>query len=209
MTITPSERHSGLLIRLSRYRVSDPAINIARPEFLPYAGYTQPSVDLPDDVEHAEIDIPDYDLRRVMGSQDPLGCLYSFFVQSTVILPNLYGFRMCPECPHCCESDKPCMDVYGSNATPLAGSAGRSDAMVGAVEAQKAEGVLHLHLFLFLQMAMQLKTLKEIADMFRRGFLHVSDWKTYMDSTRIASYPNLEQVEHLRSSVPGLPLLLT
>ena len=158
MTITPSERHSGLLIRLSRYRVSDPALNIARPEFLPYAGYTQPSVYLPDDVEHAEIDIPDYDLRRIMGSQDPLSCLYSFFVQTTVILPNLYGFRMCPDCPHCCESDTPCMDIYGSNATPLGGSAGRSDAMVGAVEARKAEGVLHLHLFLFLQMAMQLKT---------------------------------------------------
>ena len=62
MTITPSERHSGLLIRLSRYRESDPALNIARPEFLPYAGYTQPSVYLPNEVEHAEIDIPDYDL---------------------------------------------------------------------------------------------------------------------------------------------------
>ena len=80
MTITPSERHSGLLIRLSRYRVSDPAINIARPEFLPYAGYTQPSVYLPKEVEHAVLDIPDYDLRRIMGSQDPLSCLYSFFV---------------------------------------------------------------------------------------------------------------------------------
>ena len=73
--------------------------------------------------------------------------------------------------------------------------------MVGAVEAQKAEGVLHLHLLLFLQMAMQLKTLKEIAEMFQRGLLHVSDWKTYMDSTRIASYPNLEQVEQERPAV--------
>ena len=73
--------------------------------------------------------------------------------------------------------------------------------MVGAVEAQKAEGVLHLHLFLFLQMAMQMKTLKEIAEMFRQGFLQVAQWKTYMDSTRIASYPNQEQVEQERPAV--------
>ena len=211
MTITPSERHSGLLIRLSRYRRSDPAINYVRPEFLPFAGHDMPSVYLPEDVQHAEIDLPDYDLRRIMGSQDPLSCLYSFFVHTTVMLPNLYGFRMCPACPHCCESEKPCMDIYGSNATPLGGSAGRADQMVGAVEAQKAEGVLHLHLFLFLQMAMQFKTLKEIAEMFRQGFLHVSQWKTYMDNTRIASYPSQEELNRngLRLSVRGLPSPLT
>ena len=44
------------------------------------------------------------------------------------------------------------MDLFGSNATPKGGSAGRSDAAVGALEAQKAEGVLHLHLFIFPQM---------------------------------------------------------
>jgi hypothetical protein len=38
------------------------------------------------------------------------------------------------------------MDVFGSNATPMGGSAGRADALIGAVEAQKAEGVLHLHM---------------------------------------------------------------
>ena len=38
------------------------------------------------------------------------------------------------------------MDIFGSNATPMGGSAGRGDALIGAVEAQKAEGVLHLHM---------------------------------------------------------------
>ena len=41
------------------------------------------------------------------------------------------------------------MDRFVSNATPMGGSIGRGDGMVGAVEAQKAEGVLHIHFFLF------------------------------------------------------------
>ena len=97
-----------------------------------------------------------------------------------VVLPNLYGFRMCPTCPHCIETDEPCCDIFGSNAAPLRGSAGRCDAMVGAVEAQKAEGVLHLHFFLFLQMAMQHLTLKEIAEMFRKHLLEPDAWKHYV-----------------------------
>ena len=56
---------------------------------------------------------------------------------------------MCPECPHCATYERPCMDVFGSNATPMGGSCGRGDALIGAVEAQKAEeGTLHMH-FLF------------------------------------------------------------
>ena len=38
------------------------------------------------------------------------------------------------------------MDIYGSNETCVGGSCGRADAAIGAVEAQKAEDVLHLHL---------------------------------------------------------------
>jgi len=99
---------------------------------------------------------------------------------------------MCPECPHCVESAEPCTDIFGSNATPLGGSAGRGDAMVGAVEAQKAEGVLHLHLFLFIQMPMQHLTLKEIADLFHKHLLTPDAWKSYVENVRIATYPDFE-----------------
>ena len=85
------------------------------------------------------------------------------------------------------------MDIFGSNATPMGGSAGRADAMVGAVEAQKVKGVLHLHLFLFLQMAFQFKTLVEIADMFRRELLKPDTWKRYIENVRRASYPDVAQ----------------
>ena len=79
-----------------------------------------------------------------------------------VVLPSLYGFRMCPECPHCATLNAPCMDYFGSNATPMGGSAGRGDAMIAAVEAQKAEGVLHIHAFVYFQTAAQFRTLLEL-----------------------------------------------
>ena len=75
--------------------------------------------------------------------------IYSFLVNIKGFLANLYGIRMCPDCPDCVKCESPRMDVYGSNASPMGGSAGRADALVGAVEAQKAECVLHLHLFMF------------------------------------------------------------
>ena len=93
------------------------------------------------------------------------------------------------------------MDIFGSNATPMGGSAGRADAMVGAVEAQKVEGVLHLHLFLFLQMAFQCKTLAEIADMFRRELLQPDAWKRYIENVRRASYPDVAQFEEDKSKI--------
>ena len=201
MTVTPSERHSGLAIRLSRYRLKDPGVSIGTPEFQPYAGYDAPSLYGPEDMEKACVDLPEYDLRRLMTNRDPLCCLYAFLVNMKVILPNLYGLRMCPHCPHCVTTQDPCMDMFGSNATPMGGSAGRADAMVGAVEAQKAEGVLHLHLFLFLQMAFQYKTLAEIADMFRRELLSPEAWKRYIENVRRATYPDVEEFEKKKPEI--------
>ena len=57
---------------------------------------------------------------------------------------------------------------------------GRADAMIGAVEAQQAEGVLHLHLFLFLQSASQHATLQEIAAMFEKQLLTIDAIKIFI-----------------------------
>jgi hypothetical protein len=73
--------------------------------------------------------------------------------------------------------------------------------MVGAVEAQKAEGVLHLHMFLYPQMALQFGTLQEIADKCRAGILSAQAWKDYISDVRCASYPDAEQAEADRSRV--------
>ena len=78
----PSERHSGLTGRLSRYRRNDPGITVGSPEFQRYAGYDQPSLfsgQLGDD-ETVEFDVPDYDLRRLMNARDPVSCVYAFHI---------------------------------------------------------------------------------------------------------------------------------
>ena len=50
ITVTPSERHSGLAVRLFRYRKNDPAIMHAGNNFQAYLGFNYPSIYF-DDVE--------------------------------------------------------------------------------------------------------------------------------------------------------------
>ena len=85
------------------------------------------------------------------------------------------------------------MDSFGSNATPMGGSAGRADAMVGAVEAQKAEGVLHFHFFIYLNMPHQFLTLNDIATMLKKNLLSAESMKRFVSFQRCAWYPNIEQ----------------
>ena len=73
MTLTPSERHSGLAIRLYRGRASDPAFSSAAKDLRPWIGSQTPSLrPIAEDV--AEIDLPDYGTRRLITSREPL-CL--------------------------------------------------------------------------------------------------------------------------------------
>ena len=203
ITVTPSERHSGLAVRLFRYRRNDPAIMHAGNNFQAYIGFNYPSIYF-DDVEaweKTEVDLPEYDIRRAITGRDPLCALQAFWVNICVILPNLYGYRMCPNCPNCAESEKPCMDTFGSNATPMGGSAERGDATIGAIEAQKAEGVLHMHAFIFFQAAHQFKTLHEISNMLREALLKVDMMKTFISNVRRASYPDVERFQQEQSKI--------
>ena len=167
LTFTPGERHSGLAIRLFRGRRKDPAFttpSCTNPDLNRWIGFNEPSLcpnaDGNNDTDEIDeegviVDLPEYDVRRYITARDPLCCVYAFYVMVRVVLPCLFGFRMCPHCPHCAKGDDPCMDAFGSNATSMGGCAGRCDAMIGAVESQKADGVLHIHCFLFLQMIPQ------------------------------------------------------
>ena len=207
ITITPSERHSGLIIRLSRYRRNDPGLQDAYRTFLPFAGFDEPSLS-PDgkssrtsDEEMVTVDFPEYDMRKCIGAKDPLACMLAFWVNVRVIFANLYGLRICPRCPDCVESDCPCMDRFGSNASVMGGSLGRLDAGIGAVEAQKKEGVLHLHMYVFAQMVNQFNTLADIAVLLREGLLSVDAIKRYVSFSRSAAYPDLAKFEAERSSI--------
>ena len=73
MTLTPSERHSGLAIRLYRGRASDPAFDSAAQDLRPWIGAQSPSLCPPDIMAHGEevqeVDLPDYDTRRLITSR--------------------------------------------------------------------------------------------------------------------------------------------
>ena len=108
---------------------------------------------------------------------------------------------MCPDCPHCAECDDPCLDIFGSAAEPLGGLLGRADGMIGSVEAQKAEGVLHVHLHLFLQCAWQFHTLADIANMIKQKLLQPSVLKGFISYCRRATYPDLQAFGEQRDAL--------
>ena len=60
MTVTPSERHSGLCVRLMRYREGDPGL---KPDhgtsFRPWIGSDVPSLCAPEG--QVEVDLPEYE----------------------------------------------------------------------------------------------------------------------------------------------------
>ena len=100
MTISPSERHSGLALRLSRYRRADPLVD---PSITPgesaWIGSDVPR--LAPEEPGGFVELPEYDLRRLIHARDPLCVVDAFKVYVRVMLARLAGMRMCPECPHC------------------------------------------------------------------------------------------------------------
>ena len=83
----------------------------------------------------------------------------------------------------------------------MGGSAGRGDGMVGAVEAQKAEGVLHVHLFMYLQNACQFNNLRELGEMIRKAMLSVEAFKEFISYVRCAEYPDVQRFEAERPAI--------
>ena len=106
MTVSPGERHNYMAIKLSRYRLQDPFMSDAQEDaklHRPWAGRDRPSLE-PKADEEFHIDIPGYDLRRVIIARDPLAVVNAFFVQIRTILATVLGMRMCPVCPHCIDA---------------------------------------------------------------------------------------------------------
>ena len=136
------------------------------------------------------LDLPQYDIRRYIFAKDPLAAMEAFRVYSKVVLASLHGMRMCPACPHCAEGDAPCIDTFGSCAEPQGGSIGRADVIVGAVEAQKAEGALHTHYEIFVQSAWQMYTLADISRMLQARMIDAKELKEYLSYCRKATYPD-------------------
>ena len=110
ITVSPGERHNYLAIRLSRYRRNDPFMRKMKSEqhtHSPWAGKDKPSLE-PRMHDEFHVDIPGYDLRRLIMARDPLAAVNAFIVQIRTILASVLGIRMCPFCPHCTNTNIPC-----------------------------------------------------------------------------------------------------
>jgi len=205
LTISPSERHNALAIRLSRYRRKDPLVapSIA-PDECKWIGSETPALS-PED-GYAAMELPEYELRRLISARDPLSAVDAHNIYVRVLLALLLGIRMCPECPHCNMGKNPCQNRFGSNALPQGGVLGRADALDGSNECQKSEGALHFHCKVFVQRAHQHKTLVEIAGMIKAGLLQSSALKAYHNWICNETYPDVAKQEaaatHVEQSWP-------
>ena len=78
---------------------------------------------------------------------------------------------------------------------------GRADAMIGAIEGKKAEGVLHIHMFLFLQLVHQHENLSEIAEMIQQNLISVDQFKSLINHVRCAWYPDVDKFAEERAEI--------
>ena len=79
--------------------------------------------------------------------------------------------------------------------------------MASPVEAQKAESVLHIHAFVYIQMIAQFDTLLELGEKLQKGLTSAQAMKEYISYTRCASYPDLnrflEERDHIEQTWPA------
>ena len=150
VTLSPDEPPNLLMIRFSRARQHDPAVNGAGTEFIKRMGkIDEPCLD--EQIGKLTLDelkdrVPDGDLRRVLISRDALACVDAFRTIVQLVLEHIFGVRCCIRCPNCS-----CTDLFGSNAKPEGGILGRVGAVYGSIEAQKSAGSLHVHFQIFVE----------------------------------------------------------
>ena len=180
LTISPSSRHSGMCIRLSRYRRNDPAMlhdknpSISVPR---WAGAEQPKIWRQESKAHVTIDIPDYTLRRVIAARDPWAVMQIFTLSIKYVLPRLIGLQMCLDCPNCNtnKSTQTCSNTFGHNMMPMGGVFGLAVAIGGCVEYQGNDDP-HFHGNLHKASVYQHKTLLEIAAMMEKNIFKLAKY---------------------------------
>lgn len=116
-------------------------------------------------------------------------------------LRHLFGLRYCRNCPNCAQSDNPCTDAFGSNATAMGGIFGRVDAIYGSLECQKS-GAWHIHLQAFVQCFHQFSSLSELQGLKEQRFLEMLRRCTrYSGYVQRKVYCNKEAWEEERDEV--------
>jgi hypothetical protein len=168
ITISPNSRLSGLCVRLSRYRVTDPAILHSHRDSIsiaPWHSAERPGIWSDGAGDLDEFEVPDYNIRRVLAAKDPWAVLQNFSVAIKFLLARLLGCSMCPFCPHCNQDSEecvPCSNRFGHNLRPMGGTSGLCVGFGGAVEYQQNDNP-HFHGNAHLVSMYQYMSLHEIA----------------------------------------------
>ena len=199
VTVSPNRRHSSLILRLSRCRRNDPMLagrdqqsadksNRAAYWRHRYASAQEPKfftntnfVRDPDGEEvQREIELPEWLVRQLWLSQDPIASVHHYQVVMRILVPAAFGLRMCMQCPDCnadCntrdEAKDSCSDYLGNNNKSMGGYAGIATAMAFANEFQ-GDGTPHGHGFVALANAYQFNSLQHIADLLEQNIHELS-----------------------------------
>ena len=180
VTVSPNRRHSSMILKLSRCRAND--VSLERSDSVAayrkrHCGPNTPKIfaskSIADDPsgEEATVEIPMPDIfdRQGCNAQDPLSSCHHYLFFMHVILPGIFGIRMCLSCPDCNVDHSeplskyvacPCSDYMGSNKA-MGGYAGLATGLCFATEYQ-GEATPHGHGFLALANMYQHCTLEEI-----------------------------------------------
>ena len=96
-TISPNERHSALVLRLSRCRKCDTLFTsldneVTRAQY-EYAGMDRPSLFATEnsDLDCVTVDLPSYDIRLAMLAKDNLSIVDAFNVQVRFLFCGVYS----------------------------------------------------------------------------------------------------------------------
>ena len=158
------------------------------------------------DVEMAEatLRLPCMADRKGMNAQDPLSSVHHYLICAYVLLPGIFGLRMCLRCPHCnVDLHDPmrqhrdvisCQDLLGRNTKPMGGYGGLAEGMAVATEFQ-SDATPHGHGFMSLANAYQHKSLQDIAELIENN---VTGLSTQDVIDRITAFvEHMERCDHL------------
>ena len=182
VTVSPNRRHSHMILKLSRARRNDVSLlgddDVSRSRRT-HCGPLTPRMfseftvfdDQCGENTELEFPVPDIFVRQGWNAQDPLSSCHHYLFFMHVVLPSIFGLRMCFRCPDCnvdrtCFRNETfhsisCQDCLGSNMKSMGGYAGLATGMAFATEYQ-GESTPHGHGFVSLANMYQHHNLEEI-----------------------------------------------
>ena len=129
VTVSPNRRHSAMVLKLSRARRNDASLlgeDAVSRERRKHCGPEGPHIfskwsvteDPNAERTSVEIPLPDILTRQAWNAQDPLASCHHYLFFMHVILPAVFGIRMCFLCPHCnTDSTDPTMKAAVQNSS--------------------------------------------------------------------------------------------